>query len=93
MDPKVLYEDILRIVPAASENAIAELMEEFCRIKRSKFTTFHKFLERVRYLRRRLKEFIPTLTDKVCVWIALAGIKEYQFYTHLMVQQKEGKLS
>lgn len=93
MDPKVLYEDILRIVPAASENAIAELMEEFCQIKRNKFTTFHKFLERVQYLRRRLKELIPTLSDEVCVWIALAGIKEYQFYTHLMVQQKEGKLT
>jgi hypothetical protein len=93
MDPKVLYDDILRIVPAASENAIAELMEEFCKIKRSKYTTFHKFLERVQYLRRRLKELIPTLADEVCVWIALAGIKEYQFYTHLMVQQKEGKLT
>jgi hypothetical protein len=93
MNPKILYEDILRIVPAASENAIAELMEEFTHIKRAKFTTFHRFLERVQYLRRRLKELIPSLTDEVCVWISLAGIKEYQFYTHLMVQQKEGKLT
>ncbi|KAB5539587.1 hypothetical protein GE09DRAFT_970900, partial [Coniochaeta sp. 2T2.1] len=91
-DPKKLYDDIFKIIPAASENAIAELVEEFCRIRRKNFASFHKYLERVCFLRRRLQELIPEFKDEVCIWIALAGIKEYPFYTHLMVQMKEKKL-
>jgi hypothetical protein len=92
-DPKAFYDSIMRILPDASENAIQELMEEFCHMKRRNFTTFHKYLERLQFLRRRLKELVPNLHDDVCVWIAFGGIKEYAFYTHLMIQQKENKLT
>jgi len=78
-DPKAFYDSIMRILPDASENAIQELMEEFCHMKRRNFTTFHKYLERLQFLRRRLKELVPNLHDDVCVWIAFGGIKEYAF--------------
>jgi hypothetical protein len=45
-DPKAFYDGILRLIPAALENAAQEL----------KFTAFYKHLEHLQSLRRRLKE-------------------------------------
>jgi hypothetical protein len=91
-NPKDLYDDILRILPMQSENAIAEMIDEFCSIRRKTFTTFHKFLDRLQHLRMRIRQLIPEFVDSICVWIALSSVKEYHFYSTLMVAKKENKL-
>lgn len=76
-NPKIVYDLVLKAIPALSEDAVGELMLEWARIERKNYDSMEKYQNRLQFLRRRLKELDCDVGDNAAMWLVLNGIREY----------------
>jgi hypothetical protein len=74
-NPKKTYDKILVAIPKIAEDTVG-LMEEYAGIRRRNFDSFQKFLDRLQYLKNRLKSIDIDMGPKAHLWIALIAVKD-----------------
>lgn len=75
-NPKKTYDKILVAIPKIAEDTVGVLMEEYAGIRRRNFDSFQKFLDRLQYLKNRLKSIDIDMGPKAHLWIALIAVKD-----------------
>ncbi|KAN0071038.1 hypothetical protein V8E54_011203 [Elaphomyces granulatus] len=75
-DPKRTYDKVLVAIPRIAEDTVGVLMEEYAGIRRRNFDSFQKFLDRLQYLKNRLKSIDVDMGPKAHLWIALIAVKD-----------------
>ena len=75
-NPKKTYDKVLIAIPKIAEDTVGILVEEFAGIRRRNFESFQKFLDRLQYLKNRLKSIDIDMGPKAHLWIALIAVKD-----------------
>ena len=75
-DPKRTYDKVLVAIPRIAEDTVGVLMEEYAGIRRRNFDSLQKFLDRLQYLKNRLKSIDVDMGPKAHLWIALIAVKD-----------------
>jgi hypothetical protein len=83
-NPKLVYDLVLKAIPAMSEDAVGELMLEWSRMERKNYDSMEKYQNRLQFLRRRLKELDCDVGDNAAMWIVLNGIRDYDLRKFLV---------
>src|ERR1700735_498196 len=75
-NPKATYDKVLVAIPRIAEHTVGVLMEEYAGIRRRNFDSFQKFLDRLQYLKNRLKSIDVDMGPKAHLWIALIAVQD-----------------
>ena len=73
--PKELYDQILQIVPATSDDALVSLYEEFVALDRTAYDSLSAFQTRVTYLKNRLEVLGYLPPEKGNIIVVMKAIK------------------
>lgn len=82
-DPKYHYDFVLREIAKTPDTSAGDVVLEFTRIDRSQFDTLAAYQARLIYLRRRLAELDCTVSEKMCLWVTIIGLKGRYARWHL----------
>jgi hypothetical protein len=93
LDPKGLYETVLRVVPSTSAESIGDLVREFAQINPEHYKTLDDFLTRIQWLRRRLEDLDVSFGEKASLWLVVLGLENYPWQPFLKEKLKDGNLT
>lgn len=74
-DPKYHYDFVLREIAKTPDTSAGEVVDEFAHIDRSQFDTLAAYQSRLIFLRRRLFEVDCAVSEKMCIWVTINGLK------------------
>lgn len=74
-NPKYHFDFVLREIAKTPDTLAGDVVLEFTHIDRAQFGSLAAYQSRVIYLRRRLTELDCAVSEKMCIWVTINGLK------------------
>jgi hypothetical protein len=95
MNPKVLYNHILRVIPTTSETSARDLFMELVTMNRNKYDSLIVYQSRYVYLRDKLNNIGLHLEDRGYIILTIEGLRQSNpsWYTFWIYELEKGTLT